>query len=341
MKIKIIGSGSAGNHIAFAFKNFASKIIMTDISKEALLRAKKKIYINRYKKWDQNIKQIIEGSKKEINEFYDVIIISTPPKSHINLLKYNVKKSNIFLIEKPICDPNKSSLALLKKIINNNKKKIFLCGYNHRLFPSTIKLKEIFKNHKKKFNYMSVNFKEGTEGFLKAHNWLKSLNDSYLSNWKEGGGALCEHSHALNLAQYLIDDKANNLKLFNKNIEFSVNKNTYDKNSKLFFNFKKKPIIINQNFETTPTEKKITITGNHYYLELQYNYKNNDDKILYYNFKKNKKKIFLFKKERKDDFLYEAKFLCKIFEKKTSSSTLNAKHGVDTMSLLMKALYNK
>ena len=41
----------------------------------------------------------------------------------------------------------------------------------------------------------------------KAHNWMKSINESYLSKTKLGGGALCEHSHALNLVQYFVKHK--------------------------------------------------------------------------------------------------------------------------------------
>jgi 3-hydroxyacyl-CoA dehydrogenase len=36
MNIKIIGSGSAGNHMAFALEKFAKTITMSDISKKAL-----------------------------------------------------------------------------------------------------------------------------------------------------------------------------------------------------------------------------------------------------------------------------------------------------------------
>ena len=41
MIIKIIGSGSAGNHIAFAFERYAKKIFMFDLSKNELSRSKK------------------------------------------------------------------------------------------------------------------------------------------------------------------------------------------------------------------------------------------------------------------------------------------------------------
>ena len=41
MIIKIIGSGSAGNHMAFALEKLVDKIVLTDISKKAFKKIKK------------------------------------------------------------------------------------------------------------------------------------------------------------------------------------------------------------------------------------------------------------------------------------------------------------
>ena len=259
MKIKIIGSGSAGNHMAYAFKNKAS-ITMTDNSKSALNRSKKKIYIPRYKVWDKNITLELERNE---NNKHDCIIISTPPNTHLKVIKKNLNQSDIFLIEKPICEPNKKTIATFQKIFKKNRSKIFLCGYNHRLFPSTLKLKEILKKNKKKINYINVNFKESTEGFLKAHNWFKDLSDSYLSKQNLGGGALFEHSHALNLAEYILEDSI--FKTIFSDIEYHKNrKNSYDSNASLIFNNNEIVVEICQNFQTLPTEKNIiTVSYTH------------------------------------------------------------------------------
>ena len=292
LKIKIIGAGSAGNHIAFAFKKFNAKITMVDTNLASLKRSKNQIYIPRYKKWDKNINLV---SKDSVKNKYDCIIISSPPDTHVKILENNIKQSNVFLIEKPICEPNKKNVEKLKKITLSNKSKIFLCGYNHRLFPSTQKFKQIL--NKKNFNYLSVNFKENTSGFLKAHSWYKDLSESYLSKQNKGGGSLCEHSHALNLAQYF-NDEFKNTKLMYKFIKYKKNKkNNYDSSSSVFFRSKNKVIEVNQNFETTPTEKNIIADGEKFYLKLVYNYEKNNDYLLFINKKNNKKKYFFLKKK--------------------------------------------
>ena len=66
-------------------KKYATKIVMTDTNTKNLIRSKNQIYIKRYKVWDKNIKLIIENNDK--NKKYDAIIISTPPKTHLKLLK--------------------------------------------------------------------------------------------------------------------------------------------------------------------------------------------------------------------------------------------------------------
>jgi predicted dehydrogenase len=335
MDIKIIGSGSAGNHMAFALEKFAKTITMSDISKKALKRSKYQVYIPRYKKWSKKINQLIEG--KDLKNDYDGIVIASPPSTHLNLLKKNINKSNFFLIEKPICEPNKKTINNFKKIINKYKNKIFLCGYNHRLFPSTILLKKILKKEKNQFNYVEIKFKENTDGFLKAHNWYKSLSDSYLSNSKKGGGALSEHSHGINLCQHLFDDKFN-YKLINKDINFLKNNNSnYDKTSNLIFSNKNKIINIFQNFETKPTEKEIIVSGNKFFVKLIYNYRNSDDKVIHYNKKNKLKKLYIFRKKRADDFIYEAKYFVnsiKQKKKKKVKNILSAENALKTMLII-------
>jgi predicted dehydrogenase len=341
LKIKIIGAGSAGNHMAFAFKKYNAKITMQDNNLNSLKRSKNKIYLPRYKIWDTNINLIIKDSNKVK---YDCIIISSPPDTHLEVLEKNINQSDIFLIEKPICEPNKYTIKKFRNIISFNKYKIFLCGYNHRLFPSTKKFREILQNNKNNFNYLSVNFKENTAGFLKAHSWYKNLSESYLSKQIKGGGSLCEHSHALNLAQYFIGDNSK----FQFKIKFIKNfkdkKSFYDSNANIFYKFKNKIIEVNQNFETYPTEKSIVADGKKFFLKLNYNYEKSNDNIIYINKNNNVKKILSFKKNRSDDFGYEADFLYKIIKSKDFNQTkkiskiLDANNALKTIEEIYKLI---
>ena len=78
-EVLIFGSGSIGNHLANASRKFNLSVSNTDISFNALLRMKNKIYPSRYSKWDNkiqliNYKNIFKAKKK-----FDLVIIGTPP----------------------------------------------------------------------------------------------------------------------------------------------------------------------------------------------------------------------------------------------------------------------
>ena len=337
MKIKIIGGGSAGNHIAFALSklNGVKKIFISDLSPKILKRSKK-IYIQRYKKKNKKIQYLIENNKIEKN-FYDAIIVSTPPLYHKKNIEKNLNQSNVFLVEKPLCDPSLNSINFFEKLNKKFKKKIFLCGYNHRLFPSTLKLKSLIKNDV--LNFCRVSFKENISGFLKAHNWLKSINESYLSITKQGGGALCEHSHALNLLQFFMNDKIKTFKI--KNFNFVNNKKNYHDTQ--FSGILNSNICIgefDQNFETLPVEKTVEIFSNKKIYKLTYNFEESNDciEIFYLN---GKYKKLIFKKKRSDDFLYEAKHLIKIIkQRKNIKSPIDLNYSLKTIRIINKLLKN-
>ncbi len=335
MKIKIIGAGSAGNHIAYALTTLKKikRIIITDINFNALKRSKKEIFLKRYKKWNPKISLELEKNDLKKNENYDAIIISSPPLFHGINLEKNINKSNIFLIEKPLCAPSKKDINFFKKIKKNYKNKIFLCGYNHRLFPSTKFL--LRRLEKEKIIFCNVSFKENISGFLKAHNWLKSINETYLSKTKFGGGALCEHSHALNLTQYFLKD--GKYKILNKNSKFNNDiKNYHDISFQASLKINGTLCEFEQNFETIPVEKKIFIVTKKKIFTLIFNYNKSNDLLIINDFKKIKR--FIFKKERKDDFIFEAKYLSKVIEGNLMDKSLDISHGIKSMDIIYKLL---
>ena len=337
MKIKIIGAGSAGNHMAHALTSIKNvkKIYLTDISNKALVRSKDEIYIKRYKKWNNKIKLDTEQHNLKNENFFDAIVVSSPPEFHRKNVNENINKSNIFLIEKPLCAPNLKDINYFKRVSKKYKNKIFMTGYNHRLFPSTKFLIELLKTENIK--YCKVSFKENIGGFLNAHTWMNSINESYLSKTKYGGGSLCEHSHALNLLQFILKD--HKIKIIDKKYQFNKEKRNYHDIS--FSGLLKINNILcefEQNFETLPVEKKIKVITEKKIIELIYNFKKNSDIVLINNFNRVKKHTF--SKTRKDDFIYEAKHLCEIIGNRNKLNVLNIKNGILTMETIKKLLTN-
>ncbi len=76
-------------------------------------------------------------------------------------------------------------------------------GYDHVVARSTSKASKLIGDGLGDMQTITVSFREHWQGIFNAHPWLEGPADSYLGHWKRGGGALGEHSHAVNLWQHL------------------------------------------------------------------------------------------------------------------------------------------
>jgi predicted dehydrogenase len=113
-KVKIYGAGSIGNHLAHGCRSKEWDVLMCDINSEALKRTRHEIYPSRYGDWDPEIRLF---SLDELpNEDFDLVIIGTPPDSHLNLAKEVLEETppKVLLIEKPRRNP---SLGWVQDII--------------------------------------------------------------------------------------------------------------------------------------------------------------------------------------------------------------------------------
>ena len=64
-KVKILGAGSIGNHLAHASRKMGWCVDIYDIDANALVRTKEEIYPGRYGEWDKTIN--LYGSKENLN----------------------------------------------------------------------------------------------------------------------------------------------------------------------------------------------------------------------------------------------------------------------------------
>ena len=82
-RVKIYGAGSIGNHLANASRSLGYDVVICDIDEDALKRTKNDIYPKRYGAWDEDIKLYRVG--KEPVGGFDLIIIGTPPDTHLKI----------------------------------------------------------------------------------------------------------------------------------------------------------------------------------------------------------------------------------------------------------------
>ena len=261
-KILIFGSGSIGTHHANAAISLNYDVFITDRKDSQLNNMRENLYPERYGKWNDKIKCVPYNVVFGLKYNFDLVIIGVPPASHLDLIKLckkNIKFKKI-LVEKPLCAYNQNFNFLKKNFLKN---KIF-CGFNHSISKSILyflsNLKKALNKNKSKVE-INIEWKESFNLVLKAHPWIKSLNNSYLSNYKIGGGVCQEYSHAIHffviLKEFLF--KSNTCS-FKKKINFKkVGKFKYDKSATLTYFDKSKKLNLFLNSINNPPIKKIIV----------------------------------------------------------------------------------
>ena len=339
-KVKIFGAGSIGNHMAHASRKKGWAVDICDVDPKALDRTKKDIYPNRYQAWDNDIGLFTIENQPKGN--YDLIIIGTPPKFHTSLaLEALDERPKAILIEKPLSTPSLENLDELNKQAEKSSTHIFV-GYNHVVSEAIKIAKEYVQNYDfGEINTLDVEFREHWGGIFKAHHWLEGPSDSYLSQWKAGGGACGEHSHALNLWQHLA-------KLAQKGRVIEVNCSMqYEKNSSFEYD---KLCMINlkteegffgrvvQDVITLPTKKWGNIQGEKMSLNFSFEKQKGVDEVNLMMENEVIKQKFV-NKTRPDDFIQEMDHIETFFGKENNKdSPINLQNGIETM-LVISACY--
>jgi len=199
-KVKIHGAGSIGNHLAQASRRMGWSVDLCDIDREALNRTKKDIYPSRYGEWDEQIR-LFHSDDIPVGG-YDLVVIGTPPDSHMELARLAVKEgARAVLVEKPLCSPDLTGAQELLDEASAANCTVFV-GYDHAISKSALIMSDCLnKQTMGKINTLDVEFREHWGGIFKAHPWLDGPADTYLGYSSLGGGACGEHSHAINLFQ--------------------------------------------------------------------------------------------------------------------------------------------
>ena len=338
MDILIFGAGSIGNHLANASKRLNWSVTILDIDPKALQRTKEEIYPQRYGSWDESIKLIdnIENLEKKP----DLIIIGTPPDSHIKLASVALNLNpKAILIEKPLCTPSREGLNEFKVASANSSTKIFV-GYNHILGSACQKINTIINS--KDFGEVitiDVEFREHWGGIFSAHNWLSGPSDSYLGFYEKGGGATGEHSHAINLWQYFAElTEFGDVVDVNAYMEFIKENNcNYDRLS--LINLKSDKNLVGrviQDVVTKPSRKWARIQFEKGFIEWECE-SNTNDSIKFQDNSMPLPEIINFPKTRPDDFIAELKHINENIKKNSDVSPISLKRGCDTMAIISAA----
>ena len=338
--VLIIGAGSIGNHLAYACRNKEWQVDVVDIDKKALARMKDEIYPARYGSWDQAISlygAIPDGGS------WDIVIIGTPPDTHtsvaIDLLKKHSPK--VLLIEKPLTTPSMLNQDELTNILNKSETK-GLVGFNHNVTDNTKFIEKLIAEKVVgKPATLEVKWFEDWSGIFKAHPWLDGPADSYLGFLSRGGGACCEHSHAIALWVHLsrlldlgsVAEVEGQMKMINTEGLY------YDEETSIQVKTEKGILgSIKQDVKTMPAIKMARIEGDEGYIEWFANFEDGRD-LVKWSSKGGVEQSKTFPKSRPDDFKNEINLLEEIMHAENDyRSPIDYEIGLQVAIITNKAI---
>jgi len=339
-KVLVFGCGSIGAHHSNAATSLKCHVYITDINKQQFDYFKNHLYPSRYGKWSKLIKFIDYNQVFNLKLKFDLIVIGTSPINHLDVLKKcnSHLKFEKILVEKPLIVYNQK----IKKSLISQIRKSTYCGFNHELSKSIILLKKIILKNKKNIKYIKINWQESFDYLLSAHPWIQSLEKSYLSNVKIGGGVMHEFSHAVHLSKN-ISEILNLKKLVVKKIELKkIKKSKYDQLVKFFFKSNKCIIEINIDSVSKPPKKEINIYLKNKEIKWVRDNGVRFEKITFLNSNSRKiTKVKNFKISRRGEFIDQMKFYLSKNKKNILKLKCNGlQSSLSTTKVIKKCLKN-
>lgn len=340
-KVIIYGAGSIGNHLSHASRQMGWQVDLCDVDPDALVRTRKYIYPGRYGKWDEEIGLYLCDEVPSGD--YDLHIVGTPPDRHVALARSAIKEgARALLVEKPLCAPDLKGARELWEEAAAAGCSVFV-GYDHVVSKTATLTAEMLRSGKLGgIQTLDVEFREHWGGIFNAHPWLSGPADTYLGYWQRGGGATGEHSHAINLWQYLAHEAGSGrIVEVNASMEFvRDDKVNYDSISLMQMRTEKGMIgRVAQDVITLPTRKWARAQCERGYVEWYCGQRAGMDTVAY-GFDKGDITTYDIAKTRPDDFVQEIKHIEHAMGDETFISPICLERGLESMLVIAAAYWS-
>jgi predicted dehydrogenase len=348
IRVKILGAGSIGNHLAHACREHDWAVTVCDIDPAALARTREEIYPSRYGAWDGNVRLCAPDAVAD--ETFDIIIIGTPPDTHVTLAVNELERTSslasapaaakLLVIEKPLCPPDLGGCDRLRERAAAAGTRV-LVGYNHRLTRHTeLAASWLAEDRLGRIATLRVLFREHWGGIFAAHPWLSGPAESYLGFTQRGGGALGEHSHGINIFQHVarLAGQGRITSVSAMLDEVRADGAAYDRIAQLSVRTESGMLgTIVQDVVTRPAQKWLRLEGEAGYLEWQVNWDAGHDlvRLALHDGDGREARV---PKTRPDDFRGEVAHLAELIAEPLRSSPLSLDEGLDTMRVIAAAL---
>jgi len=336
--VKVIGAGSIGNHLAHGCRSRGWDVTIVDLDTEALNRTKDTIYPSRYGAWDSGITLAMPADVA--GQIFDIVIVGTPPSTHLAVATAELTDTppKLLLIEKPLAQPDAKAIATFIRLAAAVPTRV-LVGYNQRYKPNTSKFVEVASDSALgAITGLRSRMLESWDGILKAHFWMNSETDSYLAFTEQGGGALLEHSHALNLMLYFAGELGQGHAVeVDATIDWvDHDLGRYDRDAKLRIRLESGlSAEVQQNLYTWPAQKEAIATFENG--QIRWSMGDDSDSVLRLTPDGAPMSRWDFPKTRPDDFAGEIEHLGDLLADPAMASSLDLSHGLHVMEVALAA----
>ena len=335
-KVKVLGAGSIGNHLAHASRCMGWQVAICDIDPAALERTRTEIFPERYGAWDDAIE--LYPAQDAPKAVYDLIVVGTPPDHHVDLAIEAIGEGpRAVLVEKPVCGPDLARAQELFSLAAERGVTVF-AGYDHVVGAAARSaLTKARGLHR--LETLDVEFREHWGGIFAAHPWLSGPQDSYLGFWQRGGGASGEHSHAINLWQHFTRELgAGRVTEVTASLDY-VKTDLVDYDRLCLLNLRSEAGLIGrvvQDVVTAPPRKWARIQGDDGYVDLSIGFQPGRDAVAWQlgDAAPDSETI---EKTRPDDFIAELRHIEAVLEGRDASDILRLDRGLDTMLVVAAA----
>jgi predicted dehydrogenase len=317
-------------------------VTLCDRDPQALERTREEIYPGRYGGWDDEIR-LVEAARVTAERF-DVVIVGTPPDSHIPIALAQLRSEapRVLFIEKPLCPPDLAGCAELQAAAAAAGTFVGV-GFNHTLTRNTVVAEQWLRNHSiGEIVTLRSMTREHWGGIFSAHPWLSGPADSYLGFTERGGGAIGEHSHAINIWQHfslaLGKGRISEVSAMLDGVEERGAR--YDRIAQLHVRTEAGLLgAIEQDVVTQPARKWLRVEGSEGFVEWEVNADSGHDAVRTFQAAAgNGPQEILIPKSRPDDFRGEIEHIGALLAGRTKDSPVSLERGLETMLVIAAAL---
>ncbi len=339
-RVKIFGAGSIGNHLGHACRRRDWEVTLCDRDPEALRRTREDIYPSRYGAWDDEIR--LAGVEEVAGEEFDVVLVGTPPDTHLAIAMKQLERAppRVLIVEKPLCPPDLAGCTELQRTAQATGTFVGV-GYNHTLTANTVLAERWLQEHSiGVILTLSAVTREHWGGIFRAHPWLSGPKDTYLGFTARGGGALGEHSHAINIWQHFA-----RLAGAGRIAEVSATLDVVDEGGACYDRIAQLSVrteaglvgMIVQDVVTEPAQKWLRLQGSRGFVEWEVNADAAHDAVRSWTGEGEIEET-LIAKTRPDDFQPEVYHVAELLAGPVADSPISLTRGLETMMVVGAAV---